>query len=379
MNTAIKLMMASAACLPGMARAQAQAVLNPDQAAAADKAAAPDRAILSGNDIIVTAQRFAQRLQDVPISISAVTSKDIQARNSELLEELQYSVPGLSTYGYGVGASSTQLRGVSNISGAATVGIYYDETPLTTVNAGLDPSVKLLDLERVEVLRGPQATLYGEGSMGGTIRYIPASPLLDRTSGSVDGEWSDTKGGANNYVLSSMINLPVVTDVVGVRVAANYERRGGWIDRPATGDKNTNGADLYSVRATLRLKPTDRFDFLLLGLYQKSTQDSENFGVDGRTTDRLPTPISDRMTLIQAKANYDLDFATLTGIAGYIDRRNTNLLDITGLLTGLLPVLGPPGFVTVVPLNTASQFKIYNGELRLASQGSGPLTYAVVA
>lgn len=371
MKTAIKLMMASSVCLPGLAQAQA--------VPSADQAAATDNMVMAGNEIVVTAQRFEQRLQDVPISISAVTSKEIEARNSELLEDLQYSVPGLSTYGYGVGASSTQLRGVSNISGAATVGIYYDETPLTTVNAGLDPSVKLLDLARVEVLRGPQATLYGEGSMGGTIRYIPASPILDRISGSLDGEWSDTKGGANNYVLNGMINVPVVTDKVGVRVAANYEKRGGWIDRPLDGARNINGADLYSVRGTLRVKPTDRFDFSLIGLYQKSTQDSENFGVNGRTTDRFPTPITDRMTLVQAKASYDLDFATLTGIAGYIDRRNTNVLDITGLLAGLLPTLGPPGFITDIPLYTASDFKIYNGELRLASQGSGPFTYSIGA
>ncbi|WP_129793949.1 TonB-dependent receptor [Sphingosinicella sp. CPCC 101087] len=365
MKTKAIFWLASVAFLPGIAHAQTTT--------------AAEEELETPNDIVVTAQRYEQRLQDVPMSISAVTARDIQARNSELLEELQYSVPGLSTYGYGVGASSTQLRGVSNISGAATVGIYYDETPLTTINAGLDPSVKLLDLERVEVLRGPQATLYGEGSMGGVIRYIPAAPNLGSVSGWLDGEWSDTRGGAGNYVLSGAINLPVVTDVVGVRVAANYERRGGWIDRALTGERNINEADLFSVRGTLRINPTDRFDFSLLGLYQKSRQDSENFGVDGTTTDRVPTPIVDRMTFIQAKASYDLDFATLTGIGGYIDRRNTNVLDITGLLTSLLPVLGPPGFITAVPLSTASDFKIYNAELRLASQGSGPLTYAIGA
>ncbi|MDT9600591.1 TonB-dependent receptor [Sphingosinicella rhizophila] len=364
--TGAKFWLAGVAFLPGIVHAQTvENVREP---------VGPD------NDIVVTAQRYEQRLQDVPISITAVTDEEIQARNAKLLADLQYAVPGLSMFGYGVGASYTQLRGVSNISGAATVGIYYDETPFTLSSVGLDPSAKLLDMERVEVLRGPQATLYGEGSMGGTIRYIPEAPQLDRIGGWAEGQWSDTKDGANNYVLEGAVNLPIVTDKIGVRIAASYERVGGWIDSVTTGERDINSADLYTVRGTLRLKPTDRLDVSLLGLYQKSAQDNQNFGVDQTTMAALETPLRDRTIFIQAKASYDFDFATLTGIAGYIDRDNSNTLDITSLYGPFLPLLGiPPGFITAIGLETVSEFKVYNGELRLASQGDGRLRWALGA
>ncbi|WP_447764168.1 TonB-dependent receptor [Sphingopyxis panaciterrae] len=364
MKWGTKFWLASAAFLPNIAHAQI--------ADNAEQDANP------AGDIIVTAQRFEQRLQDVPISITAMTGEEIEARNAKLLEDLQYSVPGLSLFAYGAGATYTQLRGVSNISGAATVGVYYDETPFTLSTVGLDSTPKLLDMERVEVLRGPQAALYGEGSMGGTIRYIPAAPQLDRVSGWATGQASVTKGGDGSYLLEGGVNLPIVTDKVGLRVAASYERVGGWIDRPATGDHDVNSADLYTVRGTLRLKPTERLDISLLGLYQKSNQHNQNFGANGQTIALFDTPLRDETVFVQAKASYDLDFANLTAIGGYIDRDNFNRFDVTplylpGLINGEIVM---PGDIDNIALDTDTDFKVYNGELRLASQGEGPLSWA---
>lgn len=355
--------LASAALVPGVAHAQTTT-------AAEEERDTPDA-------IIVTAQRFEQRLQDVPISITAVTNEEIQARNAKQLDDLQYSVPGLSVFGYGVGASYTQLRGVSNISGPATVGIYYDETPFTLSQVGIDSTPRLLDMERVEVLRGPQATLYGEGSMGGTIRYIPAAPQLDRVTGFVNGQWSTTDNGANGYVLEGAINVPLVTDMIGVRLAASHGREGGWIDSLATGDRDINSADLWTVRGILRVKPGERFDMSLLGLYQKSDLDNQNFGRDQKTAAVLEAPLRDKTTFVQGKASYDLDFATLTGIAGYIDRDNSNRFDVTAQYLPLLPI--PPGLIDTIAIDTVSNFKVYNGEVRLASQGSDRLNWAVGA
>ena len=121
-------------------------------------------------EIIVTAQKYEQRLQDVPVSISAVTAEDLLERNVTSLSELQYAIPGLSSFEYGPGQQFIQIRGVSTNVGNQTVGTYLDEMPVNGDAQGDSIDIRMLDMQRVEVLRGPQGTLYGEGSMGGTIR-----------------------------------------------------------------------------------------------------------------------------------------------------------------------------------------------------------------
>lgn len=342
------------------------------QAAGADSADAPQAG--QQGDIIVTAQRVQQRLQDVPLSVSVVGSKELAARAVSELKDLQYSVPGFSTFEYGVGRQFLQMRGISNTIGSSTVGIYLDETPLGLDTQGEVFNIRLLDLERVEVLRGPQATLYGQGSMGGTIRYIPAAPQLDTVGGSFDGEYSSTKGGEGNARAVGVINIPLSTDKVGLRLVGGYERLGGYIDNVATGESNINTADIYTLRANLLAKASDRLTLSLLGLYQKSKQDNQDFGIGYTTSALVPTPIKDRYTLIQAKVAYDLDFAELGVSGSYIDRHNEIQFDLSPFYVPVLPLLGiPAGLIDRVAYPAATDYKIYSGEVRLASQGEGPL------
>ena len=351
-------LMASTAMLPAAAPAQSAAD-TPDAQPA---------------DIIVTAQRYEQRLQDVPLSISAIGAEELSARGTTDLKDLQYSVPGLSTFEYGVSRQFVQLRGMATTIGSSTVGVYLDETPLGLDAQGDPMNVRLYDMERVEVLRGPQATLYGQGSMGGTIRYIPAAPRLDAVEGSFEGEYSSTRHGDSNYKAVGALNLPIATDKLGVRLVAGYERIGGFIDNVATGEKNVNSADIYTLRGTLLARPSERLSLSLMGVYQKSKQDNQDFGVDYQTTALLPQPINDRYTLIQGKASYDLDFAELSASASYIDRHNSGASDVSGAYIPFLALLGfPPGFIDRVGLANDANFNIYNGEIRLASQSDGPL------
>jgi outer membrane receptor protein involved in Fe transport len=362
-------LMASTALLPMTAYAQETAGNDTDEAS-------PSRS----DDIIVTAQRYEQRLQDVPLSISVIGSKELGARAMADIKDLQYSVPGLSMFEYGVGRQFVQLRGISNTIGASTIGIYLDETPLGLDLQGDAFSVRLLDLERVEVLRGPQATLYGQGSMGGTIRYIPAAPRLNAIGGSVAGEYSSTEDGANNYKAVAVLNLPLSKDVAGLRLVGGYERVGGFIDNVVTGQKDVNSADIYTVRGTLLVKPSDRLTLSLMGLYQKSEQANQDFGVNRKTISLVPQPVNDRYTLIQGKASYDLDFAELSSSASYIDRHNIAANDVSSGFVPYLPAFGiPVGFVDRVALVTATDYKIFNGEVRLASQSEGPLGWALGA
>lgn len=331
-------------------------------------------------EIVVTAQRYTQRLQDVPLSISAVGAEELAARRTTDLKDLQYSIPGLSTIEYGVSRQFVQLRGLSTTLGSSTVGLYLDETPLG-IDAQGDPiNVRLYDMERVEVLRGPQATLFGQGSMGGTIRYIPAAPRLDAVSGSFVGEVSATRDGDRNYRAIGTVNVPLVTDKLGLRLVAGYERIGGFIDSATTGEADINSADVYTVRGILLAQPTDRLSVSLMGVYQESRQQNQDFGVGRVTNAALPQPIDDRYTLLQAKASYDLGGATLSMSGSHIDRRNVVVSDASGSFVPLLALLGfPPGFITQVGLTSDAGFTMYNGEVRLASQGDGRLGWQLGA
>lgn len=332
-------------------------------------------------DIIVTAQRYEQRLQDVPLSISVIGSEELAARAQTDLKDLQYSVPGFSTFQYGIGRQFLQMRGISNTIGSTTIGLYLDETPVSSDLQGDAFSIRLLDMDRIEVLRGPQATLYGQGSMGGTIRYIPAAPNLVTTSGSVEGEYSSTEGGGANYKAVSVLNLPLSLDKAGLRLVGGYERVGGFIDSAVTGEKNINSADIYTFRGSLLLKPTERLSLSLIGLYQKSQQDNQDYGVDRKTSAMIDTPVKDHYTFIQGKTAYDLDFAELSASGSYIDRRNTAVTDVSPFFApSLVDVLGlPVGFIDSIGLTSVTDYEIYNGEVRLSSHRSGRLRWQIGA
>lgn len=366
----IAMLMAGTAVLPAAAYAQ-------DAARVASDESADSRP----GDIIVTAQRYEQKLQDVPLSISVIGAEELQGRGVTALTDLQYSVPGLSIYEVGTGKQSIQLRGISTSIGSTTVGIYYDETPLSLDTTGDSFMVRMIDLERVEILRGPQATLYGNGSMGGTIRYIPAAPRLDAVSGSANIEYNQTRHGEAGYKAVGVINLPLVTDVAAVRLAAAYERTGGFIDNAATGEKDINRADIYTVRGSLLVEPTENLSISLLGLYQESKQASQDIGTDYQTVMAVPSPLNDRYTLVQGKVGYDLGFAELSASGSYIDRRNFTQFDLSALFVPLLtlpPPFGlglPAGLITEVPTQATTDFKVWNSELRLTSQGEGPFTW----
>src|SRR6187402_2371691 len=190
---------------------------------------APEAA--DGNEIVVTAQKRSETLQHVPLSITVFTQADLEKRGVQSLYDVSRIAPSLAVVSSGPGENNLIVRGISSVAGsAATVGYYLDDTPiaassnaaLLTTRGVIDPSA--LDVARIEVLRGPQGTLYGSSSMGGTVRYITNQPNLDKVEGRVRADLSDTQHGGFNWNLNGVINLPVVEDKVALRVAA-YVRR----------------------------------------------------------------------------------------------------------------------------------------------------------
>src|SRR4051812_30995688 len=180
-----RFLLGAAAAMLFPATAQAQ------QASGVDRA----DATTSDGDIIVTAQKRNERLLDVPLAITAITGDEIARRGAVSLQDLQYSVPGLSLVEQGPGQERIQIRGVANSNGLPTFGQYLDEMPISIDDQTQALNPRLYDMKQIEVLRGPQGTLYGEGSMGGTIRYLTADPDLKRVGGNLEGQVGSVADG----------------------------------------------------------------------------------------------------------------------------------------------------------------------------------------
>ena len=190
------------------------------------------------NEIVVTAQKRSESIQTVPFSISAFSQSELADRGVRSVYDSSRIAPSLTVVSSGPGENNLIIRGISSIAGsAATVGYYLDDTPIAaSSNAALlstrgviDPSA--LDIARIEVLRGPQGTLYGSSSMGGTVRYIANPPDTAKVEGNANADLSGTKHGGFNYNLTGVINAPIVTDKIALRIAAFYRNDDGYIDR----------------------------------------------------------------------------------------------------------------------------------------------------
>src|SRR6266481_1704223 len=196
------------------------ATVAPSPSPAADVAKGPPL-----EEILVTARKTTERLQDIPMSLAVVTSEGIEKTGAITLEDLGRAVPGLTIVSAAPGQNTITLRG---LSGNYTVGLYLDDTPLSIgvglafgSNLVLDPA--LVDLNRIEVLRGPQGTLYGASSFGGTVRYITNQPNLTETHVTAKTTLSDTDRGGFNQEVDSLVNLPLIPGYVAVRAMA-FER-----------------------------------------------------------------------------------------------------------------------------------------------------------
>ena len=229
---------------------------------------ADDNAASGGNgleEIVVTATRRTERLQDVPVSATAFSQEKLDAQGLRSIDDLTRLTPGVtfqrdattSSGNFNDEDSDINIRGVDSTAGTSTVGIYIDDTPIqgrhisfTSFNA----FPALFDLERVEVLRGPQGTLFGAGSEGGTVRFIQPSPDLHTDSVYMRSELATTEHGDPTYELGAAIGGPIIDDKLGFRVSASYREDGGWVDHvdyrtEAVTKSDSNYQDTVVVRA----------------------------------------------------------------------------------------------------------------------------------
>jgi iron complex outermembrane recepter protein len=257
--------------------------------------------------ITVTAAKREQDIQKVPISMTALTGEQLERQGVTSLVDLARIAPALTVVSSGPGSNNLIIRGISSSAGsAATVGYYLDDVPIAaSSNAALlstrgviDPSV--FDIERVEVLRGPQGTIYGSSSMGGTVKYVTNQPDVDFVEARVKTDVSGTYHGGPNANINGVLNVPLLKDKVALRVSAYYRDDDGYIDRyrinpsnyleadPDSKKKdNVNTFKTYGARAALLIKPDDTLTITPSVIYQYSRLGSPF------TYDKIPGTLSD--------------------------------------------------------------------------------------
>lgn len=280
-------------------------------APAEDPSAGATESAQTISEVVVTAQKFSQPAFKVPISLVVLTADELQRRDIQSTEDLQFAVPGLSVQGGGE-QRRINLRGVGNVFGnGAVVGEYLDEADITSASSSAtfgygEFDARPYDLQRVEVLRGPQGTLFGVSAMGGVIRFITQKPVLDRFQMDEDVTASFTQGGAPGQRLEAMINTPLITDKLGLRVAGEFDRGGGWIDEPAASLKDINSQNLVDLRIESTYRPTSRLDVYAMQIIHRDT-----YGLNqSEDADGNYTPPWGLTTVPNGEENYELSNLT---------------------------------------------------------------------
>lgn len=261
----------------------------------------------SRDDIVVTAQQREERLVDVPILIDRLDSAEVEKRRIATFQQLSFAVPELINVVTGMAQNRMMLRGIGDGGGNfPQVGIYLDEVAADgTLGRPLD--FRALDVERVEVLHGPQGTLYGQGSLGGTVRFLTRSPVIGETSLKASADIWDTKGGALSQRLTGVVNLPV-SEQAALRIAGTYENLGGWIDAPTAGRRNINDGELFEIRAKGLIHLTDSLSLTPMVQIHRNSVGSLSNGEDADSRIILPPFAPD---LVQSARN-DHELYSLT-------------------------------------------------------------------
>jgi len=391
-------------------------------AASADPAAGvtADRTVNRNDEleeIVVTAEKRASTVQETPISMTAMSGDLMQQVGISNINGVIQAVPGISVRTAGPGQTELEMRGLSSSGGSSpTVGFYLDDYPLTPPAAALNGKVvidpDLFDLNRVEVLRGPQGTLYGSGSMGGTVKLVTNAPKMNDLEGAVDATGASQSGGGFNRGGSLMLNVPLIDDRLAMRVVLTDKYTDGWITRYVLGENfpvptnpcppfpgctrgnvaavtptavvpRINWERLQGGRVGFLLQPADGLKIDATALYQKINAGGYNeydLPPGDPTAHYQPfnndEPIFDEFRLYGLTVTYDMSFAQLTSATAYYSREESQTSDVSEALYSVAGEFGVsiPQFYQI-PFNETDTTRQFSEEIRLASTGSGPFQW----
>jgi len=332
-------------------------------------------------EIVVTATRREERIQDIPISIAAFTGEELARQGADNFVDYAREVPSLTFAERGNGRNDITIRGLSVITGVATVGYYLDG--ISTELNFQSPDPKLYDIQRVEILRGPQGTLYGAGAVGGLIRIItnPADPSGFDAKADVDYYHIDNANGS--YGVSAMVNVPLITNTLALRVVGLDRDIAGWIDAPLLNDKGANWERDKGLRASLRWIASDAFDATLRWYYQEYRIGIESFttpqqavaagySADDISLVSIPSLTTYEQNQFSLDLRWDVKWAVLEWVSGY---NRTTIHDTPDGLTFEDGSLNPYVPATQFEFPLFSPYKTYSSELRLVSAEGTPWIY----
>ncbi|MFN2570241.1 MAG: TonB-dependent receptor [Gemmatimonadales bacterium] len=349
--------------------------------------------------VTVTAMLREQRLADVPFSIAAPTEQALRLRGAETIEQVAQNVAGFSVQNLGPGQSQVAMRGASSGQIARDqpgvkeqVGAYLDDSPVSL--SLFTPDLDLFDVSRVEVLRGPQGTLFGAGSEAGTVRYITNQPELGTSStfGQVGGHW--VGGGSPGSTAKIGVNAPI-GERAAARIVAFSNHVGGWMDAVQPDfriNRDVNASDKTGLRAALRLAPNDRFSITPRIVFQRTTAegwnriDAFNILANPYTTTRRAVTLGDRQLFTQINEPYTDNFvlgdvnlqyklggATLSSVTSYTHRNILVVRDataLTGSVMGGTLGLSDRVYTLDAPLNDTTRSGVWTQEVRLTGVAS---------
>ena len=350
------------------------------------------------DEIIVTANKREQSIHDVPMSISAIGNNEINRKGLVSMEDYLASIPGVSMIDRGVGRNAIIIRGVSAdpTFGDPTTGVYFGDTPVTGLSfLGGSSDIKLVDMERVEILRGPQGTLYGASSLAGTVRNIPKLPDLDHVGGRLKvGVSSMAKEGGDGNDVVGTINLPLIEGTLALRASAYRFSNSGYIKNVAGNDPtkqavatdfgvpelainegDVGASDYTGGRLALRWEPVDALDLTLTYLTQDLEQDGIpevelQFGEYEQARlqlgDFVPSGgegLIDNIDMTNLVIDYDFGWAKLTSSSSWFEESSARYTDASMFF--LFPTSQRP----------ERDVDVFVEEVRFVSQLEGPVQF----
>jgi len=361
----------------------APALAQPNATAAAQPL--PPQAQADQNAIIVTAQKRTQVLIDVPQSVTVVPGATLEQQHATSFQDYLKLVPGLDLNQSRPGEGRLILRGINTGGVASTVGIYVDETPFGSSSGLVNGAVlagdfDTFDLSRIEVLRGPQGTLYGASSLSGVLRFVTNAPSTAafELRGRVGVE--AVKGGDLGYNADAVVNVPL-GPTIAFRASGNYRKDAGFIDSIGTGGsdvaKNINGDRSYGGRASLLFKPSDAASIRLSAIAQNIDANAPSVieadpvtlrPLHGLTQSQFVPQFSNlHYRVYNGTGSFDLGFASLTSSTSYATQKQHERIDFTFALSPFLRAalkLPPNEFFEAQDTNLNK----FTQEIRLSSQ-----------
>ena len=370
---------------------------------AQDAAVDEEGTVWALEEVIVTATKRPVALQDLPMTVSVLGGETIDKRGLVDMDDYLRTLPGVSMHDRGAGFNAIVIRGVASSpqdEDYPTAGSYFGEVPISNlrgasaVGGAANADIKLVDIERIELLRGPQGTLYGAGSLSGTLRVIPASPNLEQIEGQLKAGLSQTgEAGGNNNMVQGVVNVPLIEDELAVRVVAYKFDNSGYIENKVSSqlhpsiasavasggvarDRGDVGADEYTgARVATLWRPNKDLDITLTYLQQEIEQDGKpeanldldgsyqqqrlNTGVEGSSYEFLKNDI-DITSLV---VNYDVGWATISSASSWLDYLVETEEDISFLRNDAFFA------------DTSRDTSLFVEELKLVSQLQGPVQF----